>query len=73
MTDVERAIVDFPELQHYLDRPDVLVAIAEQLRTFKPDELRMRRTNLAKNIKAEKEGRIQRSTRPIKVRIGRAR
>jgi hypothetical protein len=49
----DRAIADFPELEHYTDRPAKAVALADNLRQFAEPELSMRRENLAKSIAAD--------------------
>lgn len=49
----DRAIADFPELEHYADRPAKAIALADNLRQFTEPELSMRRDNLAKAIAAD--------------------
>lgn len=54
----DKAVADFPELEHYADRPTKATALADQLRTFEPTERAARRETLAKVIQAEQDGRL---------------
>lgn len=51
-------LAEFPELEHYADRPAKAAALATQLRSFEPTEQASRRETLAKVIQAEKDGRL---------------
>lgn len=51
-------LAEFPELEHYADRPAKAAALATQLRGFEPAEQTSRRETLAKVIQAEKDGRL---------------
>jgi hypothetical protein len=51
-------LAEFPELEHYADRPAKAAALATQLRSFEPAERASRRETLAKVIQAEKDGRL---------------
>lgn len=46
-------IAEFPELEHYADRPEDLVRLGESLRSYDEPERTNRRENLAKAIAAE--------------------
>ncbi|MFC7275276.1 hypothetical protein ACFQS1_14895 [Paractinoplanes rhizophilus] len=51
-------LAEFPELEHFADRPAKAAALATQLRGFEPAEQAARRETLGKVIQAEKEGRL---------------
>lgn len=54
----DAAVTEFPELEHYRDRPTKATALADQLRTFEPTEQATRRETLGKVIQAERDGRL---------------
>lgn len=53
-----KAVADFPELEHYADRPAKAAALADQLRSFEPTEQATRRETLGRVIQAERTGRL---------------
>lgn len=65
-------LVEFPELEHYADRPAKAIALAMQLRSFDPAERASRRETLAKVIQAEKGGRLVQQPDPTAEAIERA-
>ncbi|HEY5985166.1 MAG TPA: hypothetical protein VIV12_02105 [Streptosporangiaceae bacterium] len=58
------AIAEFPELEHFADRPQQAVATAAQLRSMDQPEREMRRENLGRYIEAEAEGRLDDLAKP---------
>lgn len=51
---LDTAITEFPELEHYAERPEKAIALAANLRAFPEPERPMRRETLAKAIAAER-------------------
>jgi hypothetical protein len=54
-----QALADYPELDHYADRPPKAIALAAALRGYAEPERSMRREILAKSIAAEKRRQAQ--------------
>lgn len=50
---LSEAVAEFPELEHYAERPEKAIALAANLRAFPEPERPMRRETLAKAIAAE--------------------
>lgn len=63
-------LAEFPELEHFADRPAKAAALATQLRSFEPAEREQRRETLGKVIAAEKDGRLAPQPDPAADAIG---
>lgn len=70
--ELSTALAEFPELEHYANRPAKALALAMQLRAFGPTERRSRRDILAKVIQAERDGRLDARPDPSAEAMARA-